>query len=86
MLLVYTGHSGLLEIGNEISKRLTYVWTLSCFNGDGRGTSTRHDLMIRCCWRPILVFAEGSSVPLRSSMMRSSRKIGKRRSTTTSSP
>ena len=63
MLLVYTGHSGLLEIGNEISKRLTYVWTLSCFNGDGRGTSTRHDLMIRCCWRPILVFCRGKFRP-----------------------
>ena len=60
---IYTGHAGLLEVGNEISKRLTYVWTLSCFNGDGRGTSTRHDLMIRCCWRSILVFCRGKFRP-----------------------
>ena len=85
MLLVYMGHSGLLEIGNEMSKRLTYVWTLSCFNGDGRGTSTS-DLMIRCCWRPILVFCRGNFRPAQvfdDAVISGDRE---RRSTTTSSP
>jgi site-specific DNA-methyltransferase (adenine-specific) len=59
LLLIYAGHSGLLEVGGEIARRLTYLWTLSCHNGDGRGTNTRHDLLIRCCWRPILMFCRG---------------------------
>lgn len=65
VLLVYTGHSGMLETGNHLSQRLTYLWTLSCFNGHWGGTSTRHDLMIRCCWRPILMFCRGKYLPRR---------------------
>jgi hypothetical protein len=65
VLLIYTGHSGLLEVGNQIAKRLTYPWTLSCVNGHSGGTSTRHDLMIPCCWRPILMFCRGEYRPQR---------------------
>jgi ParB-like chromosome segregation protein Spo0J len=63
LLLLYTGHAGLLEVGSQIARKLTYLWTLSCHNGDGRGTSTRHDLHIRCCWRPILMFCRGAYCP-----------------------
>jgi DNA methylase len=59
LLLLYTGHAGLLEVGGEIARKLTYVWTISCVNGPDSGRSTRHDLMIRCCWRPVLVFCRG---------------------------
>jgi ParB-like chromosome segregation protein Spo0J len=58
LLLVYTGHAGLLEVGSELARRLTYVWTFSCANGV-RGTHTQHDLGIRSCWRPMLLFCRG---------------------------
>jgi predicted RNA methylase len=58
LLLLYTGHAGLLEVGGEIARRLTYVWTISCANG-ARGTHTQYDLGIRSCWRPLLLFARG---------------------------
>ena len=63
LLLVYTGHAGLLEVGSQIAKKLTYLWTLSCHNGCGFGTSTRHDLLIRCRWRPVLMFCRGKYRP-----------------------
>jgi DNA modification methylase len=65
VLLIYTGHAGLLEVGGEIAKALTYLWTISCGNGHYGGTSTRYDLQIRCCWRPILMFARGKYRPER---------------------
>jgi ParB-like chromosome segregation protein Spo0J len=58
LLLLYTGHAGLLEVGGEIAKRLTYLWTISCQNG-AKGTHTQHDLGIRSCWRPMLLFCRG---------------------------
>jgi ParB-like chromosome segregation protein Spo0J len=66
VLLIYTGHAGLLEVGGEIARKLTYLWTISCGNGHYGGTSTRYDLQIRCCWRPILMFARGKYRPVRS--------------------
>ena len=65
VLLIYTGHAGLLEVGGEIARWLTYLWTISCGNGHYGGTSTRYDLQIRCCWRPILMFARGKYRPER---------------------
>ena len=62
LLLVYTGHHGLLEVGGEIAKKLTYVWTLACHNGDGV-KNTHLGLKIRCCWRPILMFSRGRYRP-----------------------
>jgi hypothetical protein len=58
LLLLYTGHAGLLEVGGEIGKKLRYVWTISCYNG-AKGTHTQHDLGIRSCWRPMLLFCRG---------------------------
>ena len=58
LLLLYTGHAGLLEVGNHLSKSLTYLWTLSCYNG-AKGTNTQHNLRIRSCWRPLLLFCRG---------------------------
>jgi ParB-like chromosome segregation protein Spo0J len=63
VLLIYTGHAGLLEVGTEIAKKLSFIWTISCGNGHYGGTSTRYDLQIRCCWRPILMFARGKYRP-----------------------
>jgi hypothetical protein len=62
LLLLYTGHHGLLEIGGQIAKKLNYVWTLACHNGD-RVKNTHLGLKIRCCWRPILVFCRGKFHP-----------------------
>jgi ParB-like chromosome segregation protein Spo0J len=56
--VVYPGHAGLLEVGSELARRLTYVWTLSCANG-ARGTHTQHDQGIRSCWRRLLLFCRG---------------------------
>jgi ParB-like chromosome segregation protein Spo0J len=58
LLLLYTGHAGLLDVGHEIGKRLSYIWTISCYNG-AKGTLTQHDLGIRSCWRPMLLFCRG---------------------------
>jgi hypothetical protein len=58
LMLVYTGHAGLLEAGYALSKRLTYLWTFSSANG-AKGTHTQHDLGIRSCWRPLLWFCRG---------------------------
>jgi hypothetical protein len=58
LLLLYTGHAGLFEVGGQLARRLTYVWTISCYNG-ARGTHTLHDLGIRSCWRPMLLFCRG---------------------------
>jgi hypothetical protein len=85
LLLLYTGHAGLLEVGGEIGKKLRYVWTISCYNG-AKGTHTQHDLGIRSCWRPMLLFCRGSTGPARSSTTPSSRRIGTRPTTPTSNP
>lgn len=66
VLLIYTGHAGLLEVGGEIARTLTYLWAISCGNGDFGGVSMRRDLQIRCCWRPLLMFCRGRYRPLRS--------------------
>jgi site-specific DNA-methyltransferase (adenine-specific) len=58
LLLCYTGHAGLLDVGGQLAKRLTYLWTFSCYNG-AKGTHTQHDLGIRSCWRPMLLFCRG---------------------------
>jgi site-specific DNA-methyltransferase (adenine-specific) len=58
LMLIYSGHAGLLEVGNALSKRLTYLWTFACHNG-AKGTHTQHDLGIRSCWRPMLWFSRG---------------------------
>ena len=63
LLLLYTGHAGLLEVGGEIAKSLNYLWTISCVNGPDNGRSTRHALMIRVCWRPVLMFCRGKYRP-----------------------
>ena len=63
ILLLYTGHAGLLEVGGEIAKKLNYLWTISCVNGPNNGRSTRHALMIRVCWRPVLMFCRGKYRP-----------------------
>jgi hypothetical protein len=57
-LLLYTGHAGLLEVGNHLSKSLTYLWAISCHNG-AKGTNTQHHPPIRSCWRPMLLFCRG---------------------------
>ena len=63
LLLVYTGHSEMLQVGSEIAKKLNYLGTISCVNGDYRGKNTRHDMGIRCCWRPLLMFCRGKYHP-----------------------
>jgi hypothetical protein len=55
LLLLYTGHAGLLEVGSQLARKLTYVWTISCSNG-AKGTHAQHDLGIRSCWRPLILF------------------------------
>lgn len=63
LLLVYTGHIEMLQVGSAIAKKLNYLWTISCVNGNYRGRNTRHDLGIRCCWRPLLMFCRGKYHP-----------------------
>jgi DNA modification methylase len=59
-------HAGLLEVGGEIAKKLNYLWTIACYNGDFGGATMRHDFQIRCCWRPLLMFCHGAYRPLQS--------------------